>query len=1103
MTEAMDRQLDYWKVQLADVPPLNLPTDRPRPAVESFLSGTRQFNVSPDLTAGLNALGQCENVTLFMTLVAAFQVLLHRYCAQDDVVIGASQGDLGAKSFFGDTLVLRSNLFGNPSFCELLAQVRDVTLEAYDHQDIPFEKLVEALNLQSDPSRNSLFQVMFVLHDIADKQLSLNETTKLDLTLELLQTQDGLIGRVEYATDLFEAPTITRLIGHFQTLLEGVIAQPETHLSELPLLTEFERHQLLVEWNDTAVPFPQDKCIHELFEAQVAKTPQAVAVVYEDQRLTYTQLNAQANQLAHYLRSLGVGPEVLIAICLERSLDMVVGLLAILKAGGAYVPLDPSYPQERLAFMLEDSAPLALLTQGRLESLFAGKAKALTVIDLEAERFPWASQPDTNLDRHGEALTPNNLAYVIYTSGSTGKPKGVMVEHINVVNFLSSMTKTPGITRSDSLLAVTTVSFDIAGLEMFLPLINGAKIVLVSRVNAADPVFLQEIIAQSGITLLQATPATWRLLLNGGWQGSSGLKALCGGEALATDLSMQLIESVGELWNLYGPTETTVWSTCQLIGTSWGELYPYEAIGRPIDNTQIYILDAQLQPVPQGVSGEIYIGGAGVTRGYLNRPELTAERFVADPFRMTSDARMYKTGDLARWLFDGSVEYLGRNDFQIKIRGFRIEIGEIEAALRQHPHLREAAVGVYEPAPGDKRLAAYLVTEEDFMPSVSKLRDFLKKKMPEFMVPSVFIFIDALPITPNGKLDRNALPKPDQGRQVPDADFVAPCSQAENLLADIWGNVLKIDRVGVHDNFFELGGNSLLAVMAVSKVNERFNTDLPLGVIYQFPTVEKLGTIIESGNQQPSMYSLVPLQTHGSRPPLFAIHTITLIDLFQHMGNDQPLYFLRYGMAGEISNRPISLPLLEDLASHYIKEMQQVQSQGPYYLMGYSFGGVIAYEMANQLLANGHQVNLVALLDTYLADERRLQPLHRIIHNFFSRSPSQLLALVKNKINNLLTPKEYNTDFWPQTYTLGPDLACRDRYQPKIYNGCVTLFQAFARESMLFSFTSPEYAWEKLLGDRLEVHPISGEHLDIFKEPHVKILVERLMASMDKTLNSG
>lgn len=1105
-----------WKSLSGDAPRLELPTDRPRSAIQSFRGEYQQFSVSPELTEALEQLSSDEGVTLFMTLAAAFQVLLHRYSAQDDITIGTpgiGPGSIALDSligFFSKSLTLRSDLSGDPGFLELLAQVRDIVLGAYANQTMSIEQ-PGIKNPNSQPKINPPFQFVFMLQDISYNKPRLNgispeflqgdtETAKPDLALKLSKTRCDLTGRMEYNADLFEAATMDRLIGHFKALLGGIVALPGQRLSGFSLLTEQERQQLLTEWNNTAVSFPREKCIHELFEAQAAAVPDAVALVYERSQLSYAELNAQANRLAHQLIDVGVKPDTRVAICVERCLNMAVGMLAILKAGGAYLPLDPSYPKDRLAFMLEDSAPVALLTQNRLESLFGEAAKTLPVIDLD-EAFPcWANRPDTNVDIRESTLTSRHLAYVIYTSGSTGKPKGVMVEHRNVVNFLNAMSQTPGINSSDVLLAVTTISFDIAGLELFLPLINGAKIVLISRANASDPVFLQETIAQSGITMLQATPATWRLLLNSGWQGSTGLKALCGGEALATDLSARLVESVGALWNLYGPTETTIWSTCQPIDASRGERYPFEAIGRPIDNTQIYILDAQLQLVPRGVSGEIYIGGAGVTRGYLNRPELTAERFVTDPFSTEAEARMYKTGDMARRLDDGSIEYLGRNDFQIKIRGYRIEIGEIETMLRRHPQLREVAVGVYEPSPEDKRLVAYWVPQSATVPSASELRDYLKPKLPEFMLPSAFVCLDALPLTPNGKLDRKALPEPDQSRQVADADFTAPRDAIEQLLTEIWCNALNINQIGIHDNFFELGGYSLLAVKAITEINERFNTDLPLGTIYQAPTIEELAIIVSSDDRQGSWYSLVPIQKQGTRPCLFAIHTMTLLGLSPYLRKDQPLYFLRYGMGAEVVNRSVRLPPLAELATHYIEELQQLQPQGPYYLIGFSFGGLIAYEMANQLRAKGQQVNLLGLLDTYLTDEKRLLPFSRIIHNFFTQSPGHFLELAKKKLNYWQVLRDDNTDFWPHIYTEGADIACLGNYRPETYKGQVTLFQGWVTESMFFSHVPPEQAWKKLLSDKLEVQPISGRHFEIFDEPHVKILAEKLRASMDKVI---
>ena len=1121
-SERSKQVITYWKTRLSDAPMLELATDRQRPVIQSYRGQRHSFSLSPDFTEGLKALSRREGVTLFMTLVSAFQVLLHRYSGQNDILIGtpiAGRSNLGLENLIGyfvNTLVLRTDLSGDPSFRELLAQVRVVALDAYANQDMPFEKLVEVLNPQRDPSHHPLFQVMFVFQNTSEDKLQLNEisvesikissaTTKFDLTLELSETLEGLTGSLEYATDLFESPTIARLIGHFQTLLNSIMLNPEWSVSKLPLLTESERQQLLVEWNNTYSDYPKDRCIHQLFEEQAGRTPEAIALVFEDQQLSYQALNAKANQLAHYLISLGVGPEVLVAICLERSLDMVVGLLAILKAGGAYVPLDPKYPKERLVFMLEDSAPLVLLSQSRLKNMFSGLTKAIPIIDMESKLLPlpWANQPDINPDFHQLGHTSMNLAYVIYTSGSTGKPKGVQITHRSLFNFLMSMKQLLHITEQDILLAVTTLSFDIAGLEIYLPLICGAKIVIASHQLAMNGSGLATALDKSSaITFMQATPATWRLLLAAEWEGNSRLTVLCGGEALANDLAIQLQKKSKDVVNVYGPTETTVWSTAYRLPNEINvdKTIP---IGRPIANTQLYIVDKNLQLVPVGITGELYIGGEGLARGYLNQIELTAKKFIKHPFSEDPHERLYKTGDLARYLSDGTIECLGRIDNQIKLRGFRIELGDIEATLSQYPQLRAVAVNIYQPTPENKRLVAYVVPERDFMPSSSELRDFLKPKLPDYMLPSVYVFLDALPLTPNGKLDRKALPEPDQKRQDIATKFIAPRTLLEKKLAKIWREVLKIDDIGIHDNFFELGGHSLLAVKIIIDVNEMFDTNLPLGLIYQSPTIESFGVMLLSGEKKSSCYSLISIQNQGSRPPLFAIHTITFItDFSQYLGKDQPLYFLRYGMALENSNSPVSLPQLKELARHYIEEMQLVQPQGPYQLIGFSFGGVVAYEMARQLQANGHQLNLVAMLDTYLTNNQsKLLPYDRIVKNIFGLSFKQLLVMVKNKVNYWRLKKDkYCSDFWPHIYTTGPDLICRNGYNPELYEGKVILFQATDRDTFFFEKTPPDLEWRKLLGDRLEVQNICGTHHGIIKDSNAKTLAEKLIACINESI---
>ena len=850
--EVLQRQLSYWKEQLSGVPILDLPTDRPRPAVQTYRGARQSFVFPKTLCDQLRGLSRKEGVTLFMTLLAAFQTLLQRYSGQDDIAVGSpiagrtrseTEGLIG---FFVNTLVLRADLSGNPSFREVLHRVRQMALGAYEYQDIPFEKLVEELHPDRDLSRSPLFQVLFAFQNVPRQTRELagltvtplenqNETAKFDASLYTWEEKEGLRARLEYNTDLYDDATISRMLGHFETLLEGIVSNPEQRICDLAILSEAERHQVVVEWNDRRRDYPRENCIHELFEAQVEKTPDSVAAVFEEKQLTYRELNTKANQLAHYLQELGVGPGALVGICVERSLEMIIGLLSILKAGGAYVPLDPAYPKERLAFMLQDAQVAVLITQQQLRSELPSEHGArLLCIDTEWAQV--AEQADTNPDHTAK---PEDLAYVIYTSGSTGKPKGVQIAHGAVVNFLSSMQAQPGLTAADTLLAVTTLSFDIAGLELYLPLSVGARVVIVSRETAIDGVVLAENLVKSGATIMQATPTTWRMLLETGWQGSDHLKILCGGEALSPELATELLPRCSSLWNMYGPTETTIWSSIYKVETPNGQI----PIGRPIGNTQLYILDRNQQPLPIDVPGELYIGGDGLALGYLNRDELTDERFVVDPFSPQAGKRLYKTGDRARWRPDGNIEILGRLDHQVKIRGFRIELGEIEAAIRQHSAVRDTVVVVQENDSGDKQLVGYVVEERGSGPAADELRNVLRQKLPDYMIPGAIVIVDAFPLTPNGKLDRNALPRPDREGSASET-YEPPRTPAEETMAKIWADVLKVERVGVHDNFFDLGGHSLLATKVISRVRATFHIDLPLRSLFQAPTVAGLVAII-------------------------------------------------------------------------------------------------------------------------------------------------------------------------------------------------------------------------------------------------------------------
>jgi amino acid adenylation domain-containing protein len=849
--DVLEKQLSYWKEQLEGVPAvLNLPTDRPRPAVQSFRGRRQSIELSKDLTQGLKTLSRKEGVTLFMTLLAAFQTLLYRYTGKEDIVVGSpivnrNRTEIeGLIGFFVNTLVLRSDLSGNPTFREVLGRVRKTALQAYDHQDFPFEKLVEELQPKRSLSHSPLFQVMFVLQNTPPSAIKLGslrvnpvrmagETAKFDLTLSLREEAGELKGTLQYSADLFDETTITRMSAHFRTLLEGIVAKPDQLILDLPMLTEAERHQLLIEWNDTKRDYPADKCIQELFEEQVERSPDAVAVIFEDQQLTYRELNTRANQLAHYLRKQGVSPEVLIGICVERSLEMVVGVLGILKAGGAYVFLDPEYPEERLAFILEDAAISVLVTQLKLLPQFSSLKARVICIDKNCEKI--AQESDDNPNNLAAA---GNLAYVIYTSGSAGQPKGVQIQHSSVVNVLSSMRRRPGLTSRDTVLSATTLSFDIAGLELYLPLTVGGQTIVVTREVASDGGRLANRL--SGATVMQATPSSWAMLLDNRWEGGSQLKILCGGEALPKKLADQLLCRSSSLWNMYGPTETTIWSAhCQVSAN--GESVP---LGRPIDNTQTYILDAHLQPVAIGVPGEIYISGDGLARGYLKQPDLTAEKFLPNPFSKQAGTRLYKTGDIARYLRDGNIEFVGRIDNQVKIRGFRIELGEIESVLSQHLSVREVVVLAREDNPGDKRLVAYVVPNKEQPCTISEMRNFLKQKLPAYMVPSALVLLETMPLTSNRKVDCRALPVPDRSRSELEKAFVAPRTPVEQTLADIWREVLKLERVGIHDNFFDLGGHSLKATQVVSRVCEALQANVPLRALFEAPTIEELANMI-------------------------------------------------------------------------------------------------------------------------------------------------------------------------------------------------------------------------------------------------------------------
>ena len=864
--EVLERQLAYWKEQLKDQPlMLDLPTDRPRPAIQSWPGATKRFALPLELSKKLRALSREEGVTLFMTLLAAFQTLLYRYTGQTDISVGTpianrNRAEIeGLIGFFVNTLVMRTDLSGDPSFREVLKRVREVTLGAYTHQDLPFEMLVEALQPERDLSHTPLFQVMFVLNNAPEKALELSGlhlspldvdrgTATFDLTLSLTERPEGLDGYIEYNTNLFDAATIERLVGHFQTLLEGIVADPGQSISRLPLLTEAERRQMLVEWNSTSAPYPQDQCIHKLFEVQVAERPEATAVSFEGAVLTYAELDRRANQLAHYLQKLGVGPEVLVGIAADRSLEMIVGILGVLKAGGAYLPLDPTYPPERLAYMLEDSNASVLLTQSHLLDRLGVQRKDVKrnpqsaignrqfTICLDTDWEVIAQEPDTVPQSD---VTPDNLAYVIYTSGSTGRPKGTMLSHRGLINLTEVQRRALGLSPESRVLQFASASFDGSVWEIFMALCNGATLYLGRQETMASALELAQLLQEEEISHATLPPSMLRVLPTDNL--STLQKIISAGEACTPEL-VERWSPGRDFFNGYGPTETTVCASLYLCADREPVGPP---IGRPIANTELYVLDRNMEPVPVGIPGELHIGGVGLARGYLGRPELTAERFVPNPFSTEPGARLYKTGDLVRYLPDGNIEFLGRIDHQVKVRGFRIELGEIEAVLKQHPAVTDGAVVAREDVPGDKRLVAYVIPDHKPGPTVGELRGFLRQTLPEYMVPSAFVFLEALPLSPSGKVDRRALPAPDRTRPTLEREYVAPRTPMEEKLAEICAELLGVEKVGVYDSFFELGGHSLLATQFISRVREAFDVEVPLRALFEHPTVAELAERIE------------------------------------------------------------------------------------------------------------------------------------------------------------------------------------------------------------------------------------------------------------------
>lgn len=1139
--EAFDKQIAYWRGQLEGIPAvLALPADRARPRVQTFHGARQTLSLSQEVTAQLKSLSQAQSVTLFMTLLAAWQALLHRYSGETDIVIGspiAGRNYTETENLIGlfvNALALRTDLSGDPTFSELLERVREVALGAYAHQDLPFEKLVEELQPQRNLSYNPVFQVVFALQNGSGADLQLDglrttpaeiqtTTAKFDLTLDVIEKNDALLCSLEYNTDLFESDRMVRMLGHFEMLLTALVSDPAQRISAPLFLTETERQQLLVEWNNTQSDYPRHKSVHQLFESQAAQTPNATAVVLGDEKLSYLELNRRSNQLALYLRRQGIGPESLVGICMDRSLELVIGLLGILKAGAAYVPLDAEYPRSRLSFMLEDASVSLVLTQQRTVGSLPENSPTIC-LDSEWEMI--AAESEQNLACE---VTADNLAYVMYTSGSTGEPKGVAVVHRNIVRLVKE-TNYASFGSDEVFLQLAPVSFDASTFEIWGALLNGASLVMMSPgTPSLDE--LGETIDQYRVTTLWLTAGLFQLMVDTHLEDLRGLRQLlAGGDVLSVAHVKRFLDEAPNcrLINGYGPTEGTTFTCCHPIsqGSQIGESIP---IGRPIANTQVYILGQGLQPVPVGVTGVLYIGGDGLARGYFKRPELTRERFIANPFVNDPQARLYKTGDLARYLADGTIEFLGRCDQQIKIRGFRIEPGEIETALNQHPGIRECVVTAREDTPGDKRLVAYVVALGNSEIRLSELRDHLKQTLPDHMLPSTLVFLKELPLSPNGKVERAALPSPGNERPELDRGFVGPRDEVETRLAQIWEATLNVRPIGVRDNFFDLGGHSLLAVRLFAQIEKLFNRQLPLAILFQAPTIEGLATVLREEPASRSS-SLVAIQPGGPKPPFFCVHAVggnvlEYHELARHLGPDQPFYALQ---SQGLDGKRAPLTRIDEMASVYLEEMRAVQPHGPYLIGGRSFGGLVAFEMACQLQAEGEEVSLLALLDTYPighykllpSDDKRNASSYRLAKRFESHSRNLKQLRFRRKLEYLwnklrYVPAKTKGQVWASVFKLYGEgarpiprllrnieqinFSAARNYLPQVYPGKVTLFLASADMTAAYDLRE---GWEAL-AQGVEVHEIEGDHINIIKEPFVGQLAAELNACLEQASSAG
>ncbi len=1118
---------EYWLKKFAKLPPVvDLPADYQRPLVRTFNSACENYTLPANLVEGLRQLGIKNSCSLTTTLLVAFEVFLFKLTGHTELVVGvptSGQTTTGKYNLVGhcvNFLPLYSSIDPDRKFSEYLKLRNSSILDDYDHQEFTFGSLLQKLSVPRDASRIPLITAVFNIDLDSGTQHNfdgLNAETALNRgafsTFEFfLNGASNASGQIDldcqYNTNLFNSETIQRRLSEFASLLTHIVAQAAQPICQLSLLSSTAAQQLLVEWNQTAVDYPQDKCIHQLFEEQVAINGKAIALVFQQTQLTYAELNQRANHLANYLITLGVKPDDLVGIAIERSIETIVGILGILKAGAAYLPIDLAYPADRVAFMLENADASVLLTKQALVEKLPPNHLQIFCLDTDWPKISAASAVNPQ-----NSAQPDNLAYVMYTSGSTGLPKGVCVPHRGVVRLVKSAQYTD-FDPKQVFLQLAPISFDAATFEIWGSLLNGAKLVLFPR-DKPSLTELGQIIRQQQITTLWLTAGLFHLMVDERITDLQPIQNLiAGGDTLSLPHVQKVLSTLNcRLVNGYGPTENTTFTCCHPISAE--SLSTSVPIGRPIANTQVYILDSLLQLVPIGVPGELYIGGDGLARGYLKLPALTAEKFIPNPF--PGSAKLYKTGDLARYQPNGDIEFLGRIDNQVKIRGFRLELGEVEAALIQHPSLREVVVIDREDRPGDKRLVAYQVAEQSANPATEQeLRAFLRSKLPDYMIPSAFVTVDNLPLTLNGKVDRRALPVPKYQRQEANNKPVAPRDDLEIQLTAIWQRLLNVQNIGIQDNFFELGGHSLIAVRLFAEIEQIWGKNLPLATLFQQQTIQELAGVLRQEEWSAPWSSLVLIQAGAEKPPLFCVHPVggnilEYYTLANYLGNDQPVYGLQsQGLDGQ--QQPLCS--IEDMATHYIQEIQTVQPHGPYFLTGYSFGGLVAFEMAQQLQAKNEEIGLLALLDSSAPNLPSLRPslvqslgihisnllqltfpeqssyvLDRLAYRFSSKDEEDFLAKSLYKLEDL-TPQLLNV--------LNCNIQAGENYIAKKYPGKMVLFRCQVQD--LEHHLHPEFGWPNLVDGGVEIYPIPGPHFRMLKEPRVQYLAAELKICIQKTL---